>query len=175
LNKLGVPKEESWPYTPNEVGKPKDNAYDNAKQFKIKAYARITNLTALKYAIVDEKTMGAMIGVMVYRGMVGDKCKETGICPNPGCLEKFKALGGHALWAVGYDDDSPYFKNDGHVKVKNSWGDNFGQNGYMFLSYKYITNQMIDAFSSVDIITGEHYYIRKLAYMPPNERKTAWI
>ena len=46
--------------------------------------------------------------------------------------------GGHAMVIVGYDRSGnngsmPYFI------VKNSWSNDFGVNGYMYLSYDYIT------------------------------------
>lgn len=46
--------------------------------------------------------------------------------------------GGHAMLIVGYDRSggggaTPYFI------VKNSWNDDFGVNGYMYLSYDYIS------------------------------------
>jgi C1A family cysteine protease len=99
-----------------------------------------------------------MIGVKVYKGMVSDECKRTGIVPDPSCFDTFKVLGGHALCAVGFNDNSPYFK-DGHIKCKNSWGVDFGDKGYIYLSYKNISSNMIDAFSCIDIEDDKPYKI----------------
>jgi len=46
--------------------------------------------------------------------------------------------GGHAILIVGYDRSG----NNGSIPyfiVKNSWSEDFGENGYMYLSYDYIT------------------------------------
>lgn len=56
-------------------------------------------------------------------------------------LDKYKnpleSNGGHAMLIVGYDRSGnngtlPYFI------VKNSWGEDFGKQGYMYLSYDYV-------------------------------------
>ncbi len=149
VSKVGVCEEKLWPYIAQNAGKPAIEAYPNALNYKVATYARITNIDELKRAIF---TFGpSLIGVIVYKGMISDGCKKTGIVPNPSCFDRMNVLGGHALCVVGYDDKSPYFKNDGHVKCKNSWGEDFGDKGYIYLSYTYIKNNMIDAFSSIDV------------------------
>jgi C1A family cysteine protease len=45
-----------------------------------------------------------------------------------------RSLGGHALLAVGYNDQ---FST---ILVRNSWGPNWGINGYFTLPYQYISN-----------------------------------
>ncbi len=46
-----------------------------------------------------------------------------------------QSFGGHAMLIVGYDRSGaiPYFI------IKNSWGDDFGADGFMYLSYDYIS------------------------------------
>ena len=48
---------------------------------------------------------------------------------NPGQNEE--QLGGHAMTIVGYDD----FKFGGSFRVVNSWGKEFGDNGYLWIKY----------------------------------------
>ncbi len=43
-------------------------------------------------------------------------------------------IGGHAVAAVGYDDANQWFI------VRNSWGNNWGMNGYFTLPYAYLTD-----------------------------------
>lgn len=160
--KLGVCEEYFWPYKPREPGFAKDGAYENALKYRIQSYVRITNLQELKAAIADEDIQCALIGVLVFKGMISDTCKKTGYVPNPSCFEKLKPLGGHALEAVGYADTSDYFNNDGHIICKNSWGDTYGDEGYIYLSYKYINANMMDAFSSIDIPSDEIQYVERL-------------
>lgn len=170
----GVCEEMLWPYVANNVGKPAARADQNAAKYKIKSYARVTNIDELKLAIADPKIGATLIGIMVFKGMVEGDALNTGVVPNPGCLEKYNALGGHALAASGYMDQSPYFKNDGHVEFKNSWG-SWGDEGYGYLSYKYIKANMIDAFSSVDIDDPNEYRdIVTVAQIVDRER-AAWV
>lgn len=148
--KMGTSLEDYWPYKPKEVGAPKNGAIEDAKRFKIKSYARIKNLKDLKKAIHNPRIGAVLIGVKVYKGMISEEAKKTGVCPDPSCLEKFKVLGGHALCACGWNDFSPHYE-DGHILCKGSWGEKYGDKGYHYLSYKYINSNMLDAFSCIDI------------------------
>lgn len=53
----------------------------------------------------------------------------------PGPKEKFE--GGHAVMAVGYDDETERFI------VRNSWGADWGQNGYFTMPYEYVENRKL--------------------------------
>ncbi len=117
--KLGVCEEKYWSYIAKDIGEPLEGAYINATDYQIKAYARITNLDELQRAIVDPNVGAVMIGVEVYKGMVSDEAKRSGIVPDPSCWDRMKLLGGHAITAVGYNDMSPYYQKDGHIKIKN--------------------------------------------------------
>lgn len=148
IKEKGLCEERLWPYIPNEPNSRAPLADGNAQKYKIFTYARVTGLDELKQAIIQ---FGAtIIGVKVYKTMVSDKAKDTGVVDNPSCWDRMKSLGGHALTACAYKDKSPHFKNDGHIKVKNSWGE-FGKKGYLYLSYSYIRKNMLDAFSCIDI------------------------
>lgn len=167
----GVCEERYWRYIANDVGTPDIVADKNASKYKLKSYARITNLEELKNALVQ---FGAcMIGVNVYKGMIEEEAGDTGIVPDPTCFQR--SIGGHAITACGYNDSSPYYKNDGHVKFKNSWG-TWGLKGYGYLSYKYIKKNMIDAFSAVDINDVKPFNLLTVGDLSPAERtKAEWL
>ena len=168
---IGVCQEAYWPYVPKEIGLASPEAYKNALRHRIKVYARVTNLTELKQAIVDPKIGPVMIGVHVYKQMLSDDTKRDGVVDDPTCCDRSK--GGHAICAVGYDDESPYFKTGGHIKCKNSWGEVHGDSGYLYLSYRYIRKNMLDAFSSIDIKGSPH--IIKVGHMGIRESANSWI
>jgi len=151
VKKLGVPLNIFWQYVPNEVGEPREGYLANAKKFRVKSYTKITNLRELKQAIVNPDVGASMIGINVFKGMMTEECRKTGVVPDPSCLERTRVLGGHAICVVGYKDDSPYYE-DGHIKFKNSWGMDWGDKGYGYLSYKYIKANMMDAIAWVDIL-----------------------
>jgi C1A family cysteine protease len=53
-----------------------------------------------------------------------------------------RLYGGHANDAVGYDDNLMIGADKGALLVRNSWGTGWGLNGYAWLSYKYVTDQL---------------------------------
>lgn len=70
-------------------------------------------------------------------------------CPNE------EAEWGHAIVAVGYDDNKK-IKNTicgeetkGALKIRNSWGEDWGDNGYGWLPYKYVLSGLALDFWSI--------------------------
>ena len=82
----------------------------------VNRYAKISSIIALKQAIVAN---GPCIGGLpVYNSNITDFWNK-----NRGSFE-----GGHAVAVVGYN-------KDGFI-IRNSWGRNYGQNGYSILPYE---------------------------------------
>ena len=62
--------------------------------------------------------------------------------------ENEKVLGGHAVAVVGYCDKQKHFI------IRNSWGEEWGDKGYFYMPYKFITNpQYANDFWTVERIT----------------------
>jgi len=138
LNRLGVPTENAWPYDDINIGKPNVWAPLIAKWAWIGNYWRVNGLQELKIAL--QKTP-VPIGIACFREIfyVG----SNGIVAYPSNTTNM--YGGHAVCAVGYDDDL------GLVKFKNSWGKDWGHDGYGYLPYEYINDYLWDAWSCTDI------------------------
>lgn len=51
-------------------------------------------------------------------------------------------VGGHAMCVVGYDDN----RFGGSFKIVNSWGYDFGENGYLWLKYEDFNKYVIEAY-----------------------------
>jgi len=134
----GVCREKFWPYSPHQKTKAQKGAVIDAKKFCVLSYARILNLNELRLSLYSKGP--CVIGVEVFEGFMRTK---TGIIPLPRKNES--ALGGHAICAVGYDDQKKL------IKFKNSWSKEWGKKGFGFLPYSYIERYMMDAWSSVDI------------------------
>lgn len=138
LNRIGVPTEKAWPYSDLNFGKPKKWASMIAKWALIDSYWRINNLEELKTALSDGPVP---IGVPCFYEIffVG----TNGLVPYPANPDSI--YGGHAVCAVGYDDNKEL------VKFKNSWGTGWGQGGYGYLPYQYVREFLWDAWSCKDL------------------------
>jgi len=106
---------------------------------KLPKYHRVTNLTLLKTALAEGYP--AVIGINVYESFESDQVAKTGIVPLPKRGEQL--LGGHAILAVGYKDDTK-IKGQGVVICRNSWGENWGDKGYFYLPYSYFAHYVTD-------------------------------
>lgn len=142
LKNIGVCPETEEPYDITQFTNPPTlaNILD-AKQYKINEYHRISNLTMLKTALAEGIVV--VIGIKVYSSFESDEVVKTGIVPIPN-IEKEELLGAHAILAVGYDDIKQW------VIIRNSWGVNWGDRGYLYLPYQYWTNSLI-----MDMWTGK--------------------
>jgi C1A family cysteine protease len=59
-------------------------------------------------------------------------------CDNTGRLQStgLTSAGGHCMMVVGYDDNFVNLDNTkGAFKISNSWGENYGDKGYIYLPY----------------------------------------
>ncbi|MFP7378155.1 C1 family peptidase [Bacillus paralicheniformis] len=157
VKEFGVCEEVYWPYEAHRTGSPKPNAEENAKNHKIKAYARLfsqndpldTRLDAIKRSIIVNGPLVA--GVPVYRNWMTQEVYTTGKVPN---IDNSSLVGGHAICIVGYDDETELFK------FKNSWNTGWGDNGYGYLPYEYMSHSYTEAWSSTDLIEDPDQLIR---------------
>jgi C1A family cysteine protease len=128
-----------------EIAKaPSPQAVNDATEFTISSYHRITTLSGLKQALAGGD--GCVLGIMVYDSFESPQAHATGRIPMPQPGDK--PLGGHALFCCGYQDD-PQYEGGGYLIVKNSWGTDFGDHGYIFLPYAYVNpNLMSDIWTA---------------------------
>jgi len=173
---LGTCLERYWPYIPNEVNNPHPKAYENALKFRLKSFARITNIEELKGALNNPKIKLVLAGVEVFKGMVSEQAKSNGVVTNPSCWDRMKKLGNHGICINYYDDTYSFWRNPGGVQFKNSWGkESWGQQGYGYLSYDYLKSHMIDAFAVMDINDPNAYEIATVGMLPEEDRKKLWV
>lgn len=132
LNKSGVCLEEFWPYDVEQfASEPSLSAFEDAQLHTITSYTRLTSLDGIKQYIAT-KRQPVMIGMWCYSSMMSKRVDDTGILPMPRCWEK--RLGGHAVLVVGYDDATKL------LTVRNSWGAAWGDRGYFYMPYRYVTS-----------------------------------
>ena len=130
INTVGICSESDWAYDINKFTiKPSSNCYELAKNHKSVKYERVKHdFDHLQDCIASGYPF--VFGFAVYESFESEKVAETGIMPMPSKNEKM--LGGHAVMAVGFDDDKGVFI------VRNSWGPDWGDNGYFYMPYEFI-------------------------------------
>ena len=74
-----------------------------------------------------------VIGILVYSSFESEMVAKSGYVPMPDTQTE-KLLRGHALVIVGYDD----FK--GVVIIQNSWSNVWGDHGFGYISYAFISD-----------------------------------
>jgi C1A family cysteine protease len=157
---FGVPPEEYWPYedSPQDFdNEPPAFCYSFAQNYKTIKYYRHDPPSASPEAILQRlKTYlaaghPAMFGFTVYSSI--EQASDTGRIPYPSLREKIE--GGHAVVTVGYDDKMK-IKNrfggeetTGALLLRNSWGTGWGEKGYGWLPYEYISRGLAEDFWSV--------------------------
>jgi len=138
---FGVPPTKYYPY---EIAvfdeEPPAFCYAFAQNYKAIQYYRIdppgtppsTILETVKVLLAGG--LPSMFGFTVYSSI--SSAGGTGEIPFPGPGESVE--GGHAVVAIGYDDEKKIGNETGAFKIRNSWGTGWGDNGYGWLPYEYV-------------------------------------
>jgi C1A family cysteine protease len=133
VNTQGDCPEPEWPYVIAKFKtKPTTKCYADARKYKVVSYQRlIQTLSQLKGCLASGYPF--VFGFTVYESFENKRVAKTGHAslPRPG----ERAIGGHAVMAVGYDDAKQWFT------IRNSWGDRWGMKGYFTLPYAYLTDE----------------------------------
>lgn len=132
-SKQGVPLETYWPYDVSKFNtKPPTELDDYALQYKINTYHRLYTVSDVKHSIYEG--YGCVIGFMVRKSF--ETITNNGIMPLPKPWEA--KLGGHGVFIVGYQDN-PLWSGGGYFIIKNSWGTWWGDKGFFYMPYSYLT------------------------------------
>lgn len=157
VNKIGACKESTWPYddTPADrdtdlfppgaraAQRPSGNAYDEAAEYKVLSYSRVPqSLVQMKACLASGFPF--TVGFSVYDSMYDANGNPKVKVPLPAAGDSL--LGGHAVLAIGYDDETQLFK------LRNSWG-NAQEGGNFYLPYVYLTNSdLSDDFWTIRLV-----------------------
>lgn len=130
LNKLGLPREEDWPYVPSKFSKaPPKVANENALGSRISTYKRLSSISDYCQCLAAGSPF--VVGISVFESFESDEVAKTGIVPMPEKSEQM--VGGHAVCVVGYTATGDFI-------VRNSWGELWGMRGYFILPYAYLAS-----------------------------------
>lgn len=135
---FGAPPEEYLPYNiPRFDDEPSAFCYAFAQSYQAIRYFRLDQPTLtpsqLLTRIKNFLAAGypSMFGFTVYN--YGNNKGEIAF-PSAGD----STLGGHAVVAIGYDDNRKIGTSKGAIKIRNSWGTGWGEDGYGWLPYDYV-------------------------------------
>lgn len=142
---FGIPPEKYWPYDVSRFDEePSSFCYAFADNYKTIQYYRLdpSGTTQGKVLSNVKESLAAglpgMFGFSVYSSMPGSG--EGADIPFPGPADTLE--GGHAVVAVGYDDAHKIGKDKGALLIRNSWGTGWGENGYGWLPYAYVEQEL---------------------------------
>lgn len=141
LAERGVCLEKCWPYRPYQTDRPCPEADEEAGPFRIRTYARLENVEEMERSLSLNGPF--LVGVEVFPSWFED---NRGRIPLP--PPDVSSVGGHAVCVVGYSRGEKFFK------FKNSWGSDWGEGGYGYLSYRYMESYYLDAWSATDLIAN---------------------
>jgi C1A family cysteine protease len=139
--------ETQWPYDISQFTiKPPRKCYRTALKYKVVEYQRVSqDLADMRDCLAAGYPF--VFGFTVYQSFESAAVARTGKVPMPKWFER--AVGGHAVTAVGYDDPSKRFI------VRNSWGDGWGDKGYCTMPYDYLTNShLADDLWTIRLVMG---------------------
>ena len=153
----GVASQKTWPFDPKKVNtKPSDAAFEDAKNKIIGEYYRIdtpNRLYKMKYALASGYPV--IFGISVYESFESNDATKTGVIPVP--TENERLLGGHAIKAVGY--------RNGFIIFQNSWGTEWGDNGFGYLPEVFIKD---------DNLSDDYWVITKGGFIEGEFKSIPW-
>ena len=141
LKRIGCATLKTMPYTEDYQSQPGEDAYKEATKFKIADYKRIESGAGQLQAIRSSLAMGqpVLVAINVYGNF-----KQL----NNQIYSEIKGnkTGGHGMCIIGYNDHNKT------LKLINSWGVNWGDQGYCYITYALINDLIMEAYVTYDII-----------------------
>jgi C1A family cysteine protease len=146
VGSIGACPETDWVYDITKFAQkpPQVPAYKSAPLGKALQYQRVPQvLNQMQGCLASGYPF--VFGFTVYESFESDQVAQSGVVPMPSQGEK--VLGGHAVLAVGYDDNPQRFI------ARNSWGPAWGMAGYFTIPYAYLTDgNLADDFWTVRLV-----------------------
>jgi C1A family cysteine protease len=138
---FGMPPERYWPYDVTKLDEPPDSClFSFTGDYRGVSYVRLDVRNG-----TGEQTLAAVKAFLaagfpsVFGFPVPVSISQDPDIPYRPTLDAI--TGGHAVVAVGYDDRR-IRTSTGGLLVRNSWGSKWGEDGYGWLPYSYVEEQL---------------------------------
>jgi C1A family cysteine protease len=138
---FGIPYEQHWPYDPEKLcDEPSAFLYSIADRYRSVRYVRLDgrNRTGRETLAVVKAFLDAGFP-SVFGFSVPASISRNGDVPYRPTFDNIQ--GGQAVVAVGYDDER-LSSTKGALLFRNSWGREWGEDGYGWLPYAYVEEQL---------------------------------
>jgi len=149
---FGVPPEQYWQYEPARLNEePPAFCYAFAQNYKSIKYYRLDPPGTMPDQVLANVRqflaagLPSMFGFTVYSSLPA----VGGGADIPYPVETDSCEGGHAVAAVGYDNNRRIGPHKGALLIRNSWGNEWGDHGYGWLPYEYVLRGLADDFWSL--------------------------
>lgn len=123
----GLCAESIWPYDINKFKiEPTWECYIDARKRTLNQEYNVSNINDIKKHLNEKRPVVVGVNVFEEFDRITDK---SFVLKSP--LNENNILGSHAMCVVGYDDNKSMFI------VRNSFGSDWGENGYIWIPYRY--------------------------------------
>lgn len=150
---FGIVPEKYWPYLEYKFNdEPGAFLYSYAQSYQALLYYRLDSRGITKPNLLQtikehlQSELPLIFGFTCYSSL---NSADDGNIPYPDKDEDVD--GGHAVMAVGFDDDKAItncnnkkLKTKGAILIRNSWGTAWGDGGYGWLPYEYVLTGLAD-------------------------------
>ena len=142
LAKHGICRERFWPYVPSKKDQPDEKAALDAYEYRIEKYRSLAipkkDIRLIKRGL--HETGPVATGVAVHESWF--EVGKDGVIHDPG--PEARILGYHAILTVAYAD------GEERVKIKNSWGPDWGAEGFGFINFDYFIRILHSCWAAYD-------------------------
>lgn len=146
LKSNGAAPWSSMPYSDKDyLTQPSPSSKKEALKYKIKSFSRLNfkNPDEIKRVLAGKNVV--MVGMIIDDAFY--KLKGSAIYDENGG----QSYGGHAMTIVGYDDNKKSKSGKkGAFKLQNSWGTNWGDKGFGWVSYSMLAKVGQETYAIID-------------------------
>ncbi len=149
--RFGLPPERLWPYGEGSLSaEPPAFAYSYAREFAKIRYCRLDPSGESRQVVLERMRRFLAAGFCFAIGFpLVASAGESAEIPFPSLHDSVGA--GQAVVALGYDDQRRIRSNKGALLIRNSWGRQWGEDGYGWLPYSYVLRGLaIDAWTLLE-------------------------